>query len=293
MNIIGTGLTGLVGSRVVELLSPEFVFENLSLETGVDITHKEDVISRIEASSAPWIFHFAAKTDVEGAESERSMAEKSPSWIVNVCATEYIVDAAKKTGKKMLYISTDFIFDGTKDFYTEEDEPNPEGWYAKTKYEGEKRVNSLGEDALVLRIANPYRARHKSKSDFVHKILDRLTEGEEILTPVDQIFVPTFVDDIARAIKTLVLSDEHGIYHAVGNTALSPFQATEEIASIFHAPKDKIIRSTFADFSKEKAPRPFHAALKNDKISKLGVVMMNFHDGLTEVKKQEEFSKSL
>ncbi len=288
MNIIGTGLSGLVGSRVVELLSNEFQFENLSLQTGVDITNKTDVVARIEKSDAPWVFHFAAKTDVDGAENERSMAEKSPTWIVNVLATESIVEACKKTGKKLLYISTDFVFDGLKDEYGEEDIPNPVGWYATTKYEGEKHVRTLGEQSLVVRIANPYGSKHGNKSDFVHKILKRLLGNEEVIAPVDQVFVPTYIDDIARAIKTLVISRANGIYHVVGNTALSPFQAAEEIAKTYVIPKARITRTTFKDYFKGKAPRPFHASLKNDKISKLGVVMSSFADGLQEVKHQEE-----
>lgn len=100
MNILGTGLSGLVGSRIVELLAAQHTFEDLSLETGVDITDYRSVNSRIESSKAGWVFHFAAYTDVQGAEKEKSLGKESPAWKINVLATENIAQACKKTGKK-------------------------------------------------------------------------------------------------------------------------------------------------------------------------------------------------
>lgn len=287
MKILGTGLSGLVGSRVTELLSPDFSFENLSLETGVDITRKESVDARIDHSSAPWVFHFAARTDVDGAEKEKDLGEKSPSWVVNVSATQHIVDACRRTGKKLLYISTDFVFDGTRDVYTEEDVPNPQGWYARTKYEGEKRVMSLTDRALVVRIANPYRSNFPVKPDFVHKIIERFVEKVPVVAANDQIFVPTFIDDIARALATLVRLDASGIYHVVGSQALTPYEAAQRIARTFGFTAARIEPTTFKEYFAGRAPRPFHAVLKNDKISELGVSMKSFEEGLQMVKQQE------
>ena len=74
----------------------------------------------------------------------------------------------------MLYISTDYVFDGTKDEYTEDDTPNPQGFYAETKCKGEDAVRELGNMGLIIRIANPYRAHPIGKKDFVHKMKERL-----------------------------------------------------------------------------------------------------------------------
>lgn len=284
MKILGTGLSGMVGSRVVELLSPSFQFENLSLETGVDITKKETVDQYIASSDAPWIFHFAARTDVDGAEKERTLKEKSPTWIVNVLATQYIIDACKRTGKKLLYISTDFVFDGTRDEYREEDLPNPLSWYAITKYEGERRVSSLRDHGLIVRIANPYRIDTFAKPDFVHKIIDRLKNHQEVVAANDQIFVPTFIDDIARALNILVENNASGVYHVVGGQALSPFAAAQKIAAVFGLDLSLVKSTTFAEYFAGRAPRPFHAHLKNDKITQLGVVMHSFDEVLPHIK---------
>lgn len=284
MNILGTGLSGLVGSRVIKLLSPYFHFENLSLETGVDVTKKDVVYRYIEASDAPWMFHFAAKTDVDGAEKEKSEKEQSATWVVNVEATRSIAHACRKTGKRLLYISTDFVFDGKKNMYTEEDIPNPQSWYAITKYEGERLVTSLGDYGLIVRIANPYRVEKFTKPDFVHKIIERLTTHQEVVAVQDQIFVPTFIDDIAQALNVLVHKNASGVYHVVGSQAISPFAAAQKIASVFGFPLSLVTPTTFVEYFAGRAPRPFHAHLKNDKISKLGVVMHSFDEGLALVR---------
>lgn len=286
MNFIGTGLSGLVGSRVVELLSPVFPFEDLSLDTGVDITDKDVVDSRITSSQALWVLHFAAKTDVDGAEKERALGIKSPTWIVNVEATRNIVDACRRTGKRLLYISTDYVFDGAKDFYTEDDVPNPQGWYAVTKYEGEKRVATLDNQALIIRIANPYRATFLPKPDFVAKIRQKLEKDEKIESPSDQLFTPTFIDDIAKAIKILIEQNASGVYHVVGSDALSPFAAAKAIARTFGLDEALVMPTAFTSYFAGRASRPFHAVIKNDKITKLGVRMSTFGEGLREIARQ-------
>lgn len=287
MNILGTGLSGLVGSRVVELLTPDFSFENLSLETGVDITQKESVDAYLEKSQAPWVFHMAAYTDVQGAEKERMLGEKSAAWKVNVLATENIAENCKKLGKKLLYVDTDYAFDGKKESYTEEDEPHPLGWYATTKYEGAKRVLALGDLGLVIRISNPYRAHPIGKKDFVHKMLERLQAGSPVVGPTDQLFVPTFIDDIAYALKALIGAQAHGIYHVVGSTPCSPYDAAITIADVFGCDKTLVQKTTFAEMFAQRAPTPQYAVLKNEKIKALGVGMRTFSEGLAEVKHQE------
>lgn len=287
MNIIGTGLSGLVGSRIVELLSIKNTFEDLSLETGIDITDYQAVNKRIEQSGAQWMFHFAAYTDVQGAEKERSLRQKSTAWKINVAATENIVAAVKKTGKHIVYIDTDYAFDGKKKEYTEGDLPNPLGWYATTKYEGAKRVLTLGPQAVVIRIANPYRAKPVGKKDFVHKMIERLAAGQPIVGATDQLFVPTYIDDIATALITLITENAFGVYHVVGSTALSPFEAGMLIAKEWGFDDKLIQKTTFREFFSGRAPIPQYAALRNDKIRALGVRMRTFEEGLIEIKRLE------
>jgi dTDP-4-dehydrorhamnose reductase len=288
MKIIGTGLSGLVGSRIIELLSPEFIFENLSLETGVDITNETVLKEKIIQSDASWVFHFAAKTDVDGCENDKALGDKGMAWIINSIATRNIAEICALTSKHLLYISTDMVFDGTKNEYNELDQPNPISWYGETKYQGEKSVLKLKENGLVIRIANPYRTRGPGKPDFVHKIIDRLIGKLPIAAPNDQIFTPTYIDDIASAIKFLVINNHHGLFHVVGNDSLSPYAAFKTIANIYNLDDSLIAPTTLNEYFKNKAPRPLHACLKNVKITRYGILMSDFKNGVTSVKKQEE-----
>lgn len=283
MNIIGTGLSGLVGSRMVDLLSHEFTFDNLSLETGFDITNRTAVETHISNSNAPWIFHFAAITDVDGCEKEKSLGVKSSAWAVNVVATENIANICKKTGKHLLYISTDFVFDGTKEPYVEEDTPNPISFYGQTKYEGEKRVADIGDLGLIVRLSFPYRQDAWKKTDFVHRIIEKFQSGDPITVPGGQRIVPTYIDDIAKGLRSLVTTNVSGVYDLVGSQALTNKEIAVKIATRFSFDEQKIHEVPFEAYYKGRAPRPFHAVLSNDKITKLGISMSSFDEGLEEV----------
>jgi dTDP-4-dehydrorhamnose reductase len=172
--------------------------------------------------------------------------------------------------------------------YTEEDAPHPLGWYAQTKSEGAKRVLSMGEQSMVVRISNPYRAHPVGKKDFVHKMLERMLAHQDIVAPDDQIFVPTFIDDIALALDKLMTTESHGIFHVVGSQALSPYSAAVSLARLYGQDTSKIQPTTFSSYFAGKAPVPQKAVLSNDKIQSLGVVMHGFDDGIVEMKRQEE-----
>lgn len=288
MRILGTGLSGLVGSRIVELLSDKYEFENLDRTTGIDITDKEKVSQVIKASDAQIVLHLVAKTDVDGCEKDRKLGESSDAWKINVEGTRNVAESCSENGKKIIYISTDFVFDGkidAEDFYTEEDTPNPVNFYAKTKYEGEKVVQSMGGNWIIVRLAYPYRASFE-KNDFMRAILNKLKQNQPVAVITNHIFVPTFIDDVTLALDKLVENNSQGIFHVVGSQCLTPFDAALEIAREFNLDYSLISKTTREEFFKDKAPRPFRLALKNDKIRKLGVDMKSFSEGLNEIKSQ-------
>jgi dTDP-4-dehydrorhamnose reductase len=285
VKILGTGLTGLVGSRIVKLLSAKYQFENISRSNGVDIENKESVLSAISTSDAQVVLHLAAKTNVDGCETDKSLGQDGEAWRINVEGTKNISVACSQTNKKLIYISTDFVFDGTKKAYSEEDIPNPVNWYAKTKYEGEKIVMDLKTPWIIARIAYPYRANFV-RSDFFRAILSRLKNNEPVSAVTDHIFTPTFIDDIAFALDILIKNNSQGIFHVVGSQSLTPFAAANLIADEFELDKSRISKTTRADFFSNRATRPFQLSLKNDKITKLGIRMRTFDGGLREIKTQ-------
>lgn len=287
--IIGLGLNGLVGSRITEILSDKYDFISLSRLTGTDITDSVSLTKIRDYPRANFVLHLAAKTDVDGCEKDKEQGMAGEAWKINVTGAKNVAEICKEVGKKMIYISTDFVFDGKKpegESYTEEDIPDPLNWYGQTKYEGEKMIEQSGCSYAILRIAYPYRARFDVKKDFMRAILGHLQEGLEIKAVTDHIFCPTFIDNVARAIERIVKNDARGIYHAVGSEALTPYNASMKIAEVFCLPKDLISKTNREEYFQERAPRPFNLTLRNDKIQKLGVKMMGFEEGLRIIKSQ-------
>lgn len=287
--IIGIGLNGLIGSRITEVLSDQFDFVSLSTSTGVDITKPETLTTIKDYSKANFILHLAAKADVEGCEKEKDLGEESEAWKINVDGSGHVAEIARETGKKVIYISTDFVFDGKKpeeEEYLETDQPNPLNWYAETKFEGERKIEESGADFAILRIAYPYRSKFGAKPDFVRAIKGRLESRGEIKGVTDHIFCPTFIDDIAFAIEALLKNDATGIYHSVGSERLTPYEATLKIAEAFGLDKSLISQTSRAEFFKDRAPRPFNLALSNAKIEELGVKMRGFTECLQLIKSE-------
>jgi dTDP-4-dehydrorhamnose reductase len=286
--IIGTGLSGLVGSRIVELLKDELSFEDISRKTGTDILDGKGILERIQNSDTDTVIHMAAYTHVDEAEQEKELGANSQSWKINVIGTENVVAACKATGKRLIYISTDFVFDGENTpakGYSEEDTPHPINWYAMTKHEGEKRVSQSNIPWAIVRIAYPYRADFE-KNDFFRAMKQRLIEGKHIAGVTDHIFCPTFIDDIAHALGILCKTNTTGIYHATGSEALSPNEAAHAIAEVFGLDTSLITATTREEYFKGKAQRPFDLSMNNGKIKLLGVQMRGFREGLQEIKKQ-------
>jgi dTDP-4-dehydrorhamnose reductase len=302
--ILATGLTGLVGSRFTELLGEAYEFEHISLDNGIDILDKDAVFSKISGSSASIVIHMAAKANVDGCESdkerdkeilelksekekENTWRSEKTAWAVNVYGTQNVIEACQKADKKIVYISTDFVFDGKKRNYTEDDECAPVNWYAKTKYEGEKLVQNSELDYLITRIAYPYRAFFE-RNDFVRAILAKLQKSEKLNMVTDHIMTPTFIDDIANALDVLIQLGQKGIFHVVGSQAVCPYDAAVKIAREFDLDESLISKTSRREYFAGKAVRPFCLYLKNDKIGKLGIEMSTFDKGIIEVKNQRE-----
>lgn len=284
MKILGTGLTGLVGSRIVELLSDRCEFES----SEVDITSRDEISKKVQASKASIVLHLAAKTDVDSCELDKELKDQGEAWRVNVLGTENVALACSRTNKKLIYVSTDFVFDGENPpdgGYSEEEVPNPINWYGQTKYEGEKIVQGSNTHWAIVRIAYPYRACFK-RNDFARSIISKLQRGEKITAITDHVMTPTFIDDIAGALETLIFKNATGIFHLVGRQFVSPFEAAVLISDVFSFDKNLIQKTTRDEYFKNRTQRPFNLSLRNDKIKQLGVKMRTFGESLQEIKRQ-------
>jgi dTDP-4-dehydrorhamnose reductase len=288
MQIIGTGLSGLVGSRIVEL-NPQHQFIDLSLDTGHDILKMETLEETFKNNLGDIVLHLAAFTDTNAAWNQKGDKD-GLCYQLNVVGTQNIVSLCQKYGKYLIHISTDFVFDGTKETpYNEEDTPNPLDWYGQTKYEAERVVLSFQNNSSIIRIALPYRSFFPNKTDAARKIITKLQNNEIVTMFTDQIITPTFIDDVAFGISKIIDKKPTGIYHLVGSSSQSPFDMAQKIAEVLGFNRNLIIPSSLIKYLKTPNVRPYaiNDALSNQKfISEFGFIPKTLTEGLEEMKKQ-------
>ena len=292
--ILGTGLSGLVGSRIVELLSDKYEFVNLDLTSGIDITKPEEIEQKISSSKTKHLIHLAAFTDVSRAWEQRNEGEESLCYKVNVVGTKNIAEACQKHNKYLIHFSTDFVFDGKKTSpYTEEDKPHPIEWYGQTKLWAEEEVKKSGCYYTILRIAFPFKAKPSSsdleknpKLDLVRKIISKLQEGEELKIFFDQIITPTFIDDIAKAVDRCIKNNPIGTYHCVGSSKISPYDLASLIADNWNLDKILIKKTSIVEANRPgMRPRQVYMGLSNKKLKRdFGIKMSNLEKVLRELK---------
>lgn len=302
--IIGTGFSGLVGSRIVELLSKKFQFIDFSLATSVDITDFNLLKKRfLENKEAPVVIHLAAFTDVNAAFDQNG-DQNGSCFRVNVLGTRNIAKLCAQTKKYLIHISTDFVFDGKnppKKGYTEKDTPKPIEWYGMTKYLAELEVEQSGCNYVIFRIAFPFKAKPSPqklepnvKLDLARKIKKRLENSENLHMFSDQIITPTFIDDIAASILRCIevrtvgpACRQAGIYHCTGSSWHSPFGIAIKVAEKFNLDKSLIKKASLEEF-RQKNPnsrqRQKSLPMSNKKLEKdLGVKMLSFDEALGKI----------
>jgi len=295
--IIGTGLSGLVGSRIVELLKDKFEFVDFSLDSGVDLLDQQSLADAFEKNKdAVAVLHMAAFTDTNAAWEQKG--DKSGiCYQLNVEGTRSILNLAQKYNQYLIYISTDFVFDGTKTTpYLETDTPNPIEWYGETKYLGEKVITDSGyTNYNISRITYPYRAEYDKKNDIIRKVLTKLQNNEPVKMFSDQICTYTFIDDIAESLGYFLENKTTGIYHLVGSSSHSPYEMCLEIAKAFNLNKDLISASSLEEYLKSQpvGSRPWQKTLitSNQKATDLGLKFKTLTEGLEEIKNQLNYGK--
>lgn len=290
--IIGTGLSGLVGSRIVELLKDKFEFVDFSLDSGVNVLDTTSLEAAFEANKdAIAVLHMAAFTDTNAAWEQRG-DKTGICYQLNVEGTRNILNLAKKYNQYLIYISTDFVFDGNKTTpYTETDTPNPIEWYGETKYLGEKVIqNSDYTNYNISRITYPYRAKFEPKVDIIRKVLIKLQNNEQVKMFSDQTCTYTFIDDIAAALGYFLENSTTGIYHLVGSSSHTPYDMCLKIAEVFDLDKSLISASNLDEFvrSQPEGSRPWQKTLitSNQKATTLGLRFKTLIEGLEEIKNQ-------
>lgn len=285
IQILATGLSGLVGTRIRELLQNQYSFTDLSFSTGVDITDEKKVNEAFSKNEARWVLHLAALADVDKCETEKELAYK-----INVIGTRNIAAACKKYNKKLIHISTDFVFSGDESpEYFEDSKRKSCNYYAETKIMAEdEAVNGLeAKQWVILRISHPYKhlAKNEPKKSFFQRMYELLKNNQELKAIDDYYSRPTFIDDIANGIQQLIELNLHGTHHCVGDSLLSGAEEAEIICEVFGFDKNLIKKVKLDDYFQARAKRPHNLNLNNDKIKKAtGIKLHTFREGLMEIK---------
>jgi dTDP-4-dehydrorhamnose reductase len=245
--VLLTGASGLVGSRVTELLKNDFHWLTPS-SSELDITNSQKCKNYLQTNSFDICLHLAAYTNVDQAETEKTLCRK-----INVQGTKNIFQAVRTQNKPLILVSTDFVFDGTKKEYNEKSVPNPQSFYGQTKFESENIVKNQG---MIVRLSYPYGLSPAPKPGFARVIVKLLQQGQIIRAVKDLTFTPTYLDDVAYGLKYLLNHFQPKTFHLVGPETFSPFQAFRKIAQIFSLNQGLIQPAFYDQYFANKAPRP-------------------------------------
>lgn len=207
MKILVTGCSGQLGYDVIRRLEDLKIDCLGASRKDFDLTNELDTKNFIKNYKPDAVVHCAAYTAVDKAEDERDICYRT-----NVLGTRYIAQACKDIDAKILYISTDYVFDGKGDKPFEvTDIPNPINYYGKTKYEGELEVQKYVDKAVIVRISWVF---GENGNNFVKTMLRLSRERRELSVVSDQIGSPTYTFDLAKLISDMITTEKYGIYHA-------------------------------------------------------------------------------
>ncbi|MGR9589851.1 dTDP-4-dehydrorhamnose reductase [Bacillus thuringiensis] len=222
MKVLVTGAKGQLGQDVVSLLKEQtcevFGFGREEL----NIADEKQVSEKVLLIQPDIIIHTAAYTQVDQAESDEEAAFK-----VNAEGTKYLAQAAEAVRAKFCYISTDYVFDGTKDTpYKADDQTNPQTVYGKSKLVGEQYTQEYCSKSYIVRTSWVFGLYG---NNFVKTMLRLAEENKELGIVHDQVGSPTYTTDLARFIISLVQTDKYGVYHGSNSGVCSWYEFAKEI----------------------------------------------------------------
>ena len=291
MKILITGANGLLGQYLVRDLStagytitatgrgdkrlPEYA-EAYYTYIPMDITNETEVSKVIETVRPDVIVHAAAMTQPDACELNKEECRKT-----NILATAYLAAAAAKTGSAIIYLSTDFVFDGKGGPYKEDDIPAPVNFYGESKLAGEMIIQQSNTRWAIVRTVLVYgNILAGTRSNVVTWVKDNLEQRKNIKVVDDQIRTPTYVEDLSKSILLIIQQQAEGIYHISGREVLTPYQMAVQVADHFSLDKalmEKVNASTFS----QPAQRPLKTGFVITKAEReLGFAPVGFREGI-------------
>jgi dTDP-4-dehydrorhamnose reductase len=294
MKVIVTGANGLLGQHLVNLLLEEGFFV---IATGkghsrlpfrnsetyryrdVDITDKDAVGDLLISEKPEIVIHAAAMTQVDECELQQDQC-----FNINVNGTAHVLSQTEPHSQIIIYISSDFVFDGEKGNYTEEDPLNPVNWYGYTKTMAEALIKASTIPWAIVRTSLVYgNSLNGTRKNIIAWVKDKLTKKETIKVVDDQLRTPTYVEDLAKGVLLIMEKKLTGIFHLSGKDILSPYSMAGKTAAHFFLDKDLIERVNASVFT-QPAKRPPVTGLSIEKArNQLGYEPLSFEEGLKKM----------
>ena len=292
MKILITGANGFLGYYVVEqLLAKKYsVIATGKGECRLPFTHHLNFQWLSMDFTDPFSIHDVfenIKPDVvvhAGAMSKPDECEmdQMKAYLVNVEGTVQLLINSEELKSFFIFLSTDFVFDGERGMYNEEDAPRPVNYYGRTKLEAEEAVKEYQYGWAIVRTVLVYGKNHSGHNNILKIVKEKLEKGEEYNIVDDQVRTPTYVGDLAKGIVSIIDKKATGVFHLSGKDILTPYQMAIKTAEYLKLDSSAIKKVTAAIFT-QPAKRPLKTGFIIDKArNELGYEPVSFEEGLRE-----------
>lgn len=298
MKILVTGSNGLLGQKLVYALKSKAGIELIATSKGINrvsdksgyiytemnIAVENEIESVFEMHKPDCIINTAAMTNVDACELNKEECHKH-----NVTAVKNMLARCKKYNSHFIHLSTDFVFDGMKGPYKEDDAPNPLSYYAESKLESEKIVMQSGIDWAIIRTIIIYGVVDDTqRSNVVLWTINSLKEKKQIKVITDQFRMPTLAEDLAEACVNAALKRAKGIYHVSGKDFMSILETVKKTAAFFNLDTSPIKPVTSAALNQPAKRPPVTGFILDKAMRELNYIPHSFEEGLQIVKNQLE-----
>jgi dTDP-4-dehydrorhamnose reductase len=263
--VIATARDWYKGSITNSLLS----FEKM------DFTNEDEVIKVFEKTQPTHIIHAGAISKPDDCEKDKPLAKK-----INIDGTEILLNSAKKYAASFLFVSTDFVFDGEKGMYKEADERKAVNYYGQTKISAEDLVMQYPFTWSIVRTVLVYGKPRSGRDNLITIVKQKLQKGETYNVFDDQVRTPTYVEDLAKAMVTMIEKETKGVMHISGNDILTPYDLAIATARFLQL-DETLIKKVTAQTITQPAKRPSKTGFNLNKAQReLGFIPTSFTGGL-------------
>lgn len=289
MRIVVTGGSGMLGHCLMRRAVPKHqlfgTYHTHPVEISgcnlarLDITDDKMVDSMVKALRPDVVIHTAALTDVDACERAPEKARR-----INSDGTAIVAKATEQAGAHLIYVSTDYVFDGSKGNYVETDEPNPVNQYGASKYLGEENAQQNCTATTIIR-TTMFGLKLSPQVGMIENMVAALRERKPMTRFVDQFSSPLYTGHLSEVILRLAERRTGGIFHVGSLSRVSRFAFSKEVASVFACGASEIHPKPFQQID-GLARRPQDTSLVSDKLrEQLGMPLPAVHDGLYQLKR--------